>query len=779
MTWSLLSPFGVQRDASGTVWHAGRVMDVLCVQDDVLLIGAQTGGVWLVRSNGDAVPLSNDWVNQDVSCLAFGPNGGPGKPQVFVGTFGFTRQVVLWVNDPEASDPFFSWIKIPLPDAAMAGQPPGINRIVVFPEERRVVIATQNGLFWANLPTLADVRSNPQSYVWNPVTPDQGLPTGRCFGLAAGFDGTLVVSLPGQGLFHGGWLNANTIRMQAAVIRKNVNRPDWNPAAMQETPVDSCAADRQVLYAVANGDGTDQQSILAVLSSSDGGAIWKELAPELINDNRSLTEAAGDAGRSNNCIGISPVDTSVVAIGWRSGPFVSRDGGQTWRAYDDRITALHGDLHALRFNPTGKRLYIGSDGGIVSADVSMDDPNHNVLGNFITTYNMHLANHQFGSWGLGRSTWATFSVNSGLVGGGLQDNGNVYCKWKGPNFPTPWRQIANSDGKLNLVLSNGDLIFENNSDVTQVSRGAWDDTASGWVSNEGVIPVWRGSQNFDFRGLTGDITPDRPAEFVAEPVSVRVLRGSFDDSQRILAVAGVSDRVFGLFPDHRSSPSRHWELLGTVNIDAADFINAVASYDGQAILIGTNTGRIFHFRPGSFPAEMHPSPAATVMHLLVNAANAPVLDAYAICFDNARNTGKIIHLADGSVDANQGRWETLGRPNGDPLWDLAVDWSLPRPTLFVTNNIGVFASLDQGLTWFAASDGLPAEPQCEDLRVFEGKLFLGTWGRSAWVADLSSFNIAVRFSGWLPLLLLDSDRPSRSLPSGWLSLLLFGEDLLP
>jgi hypothetical protein len=207
----------------------------------------------------------------------------------------------------------------------------------------------------------------------------------------------------------------------------------------------------------------------------------------------------------------------------------------------------------------------------------------------------------------------------------------------------------------------------------------------------------------------------------------------------------------------------------------------VASYDGQTILIGANTGRIFHFRPGSALAEMQPSPAAaaTVMHLLVNAANAPALDAYAICFDNARNAGKIIHLVNGLVDANQGRWETLGRPNGDPLWDLAVNWSAPRPVLYVTNNIGVFASLDQGVTWFAASDGLPAEPQCEDLRVFEGKLFLGTWGRSAWVADLSSFNIAVRSPGWLSLLLLDEVRPSGSLSSGWLPLLLLGDDPLP
>jgi len=294
---------------------------------------------------------------------------------------------------------------------------------------------------------------------------------------------------------------------------------------------------------------------------------------------------------------------------------------------------------------------------------------------------------------------------------------------------------------------------------------------------KGVIPVWLGDQNFDSRGLSGENNHD----FVVEPVSVCVLPSRFDRNQLILAVGGVLDRVYGLFSDNRSAPSRHWELLGTVNIDAADFITAVASYDGQTILIGTNTGRIFHFRPGSAPAEMQPSPAAAaiVMHLLVNAANAPSLDAYAICFDNAGDAGRIIHLVNGSVDANQGSWNTIGRPSGDPLWDLAVNWGVPRPTLYVTNNVGVFASRDHGVTWFAASNGLPAEPQCEDLRIFEGKLFLGTWGRSAWVADLSSFDVAVRSSVWLSLLLLDEVRPSGSLSSGWLSLLLLGDDPLP
>jgi hypothetical protein len=491
-------------------------------------------------------------------------------------------------------------------------------------------------------------------------------------------------------------------------------------------------------------------TILAVLSSTDGGQTWRSLNPQLINDNRTLTTAAGNAGYYNNCISVSPVDPAVVALGWRAGPFVSRDRGNLWRAYDDdnvslppevRSPALHGDLHALRFSRTGQTLYIGSDGGIVSADVNINDPNQNFLGNFNSSYNMHLANLQFGGFGLGRSTYATFSINAGLAGGGLQDNSNVYCKWDDPNGPSPWRQIApESDGKLTLVLVNRDLVFDNNSEPTRATRGRWDDNVRGWVVAEGVIPLWLGGESFDAQGLSGQ----QGRDFVVEPVVVPSLRSQFDQSQRILSVGGVLNTVYGLFADGRPAPSQHWEPLGRINIARDDFITATASYDGQAILVGTNSGRIFHFRPGSPAAEMAPLPAAaaTVMHLRVNAAVAPALDAYAVCFGDA---GKLIHLVNGSVNANQGNWDTIGRPTigrpgGDPLWDLAVDWKVQPPALYVTNNIGVFVSHDQGNTWKAASDGLPSETACQGLRILQDKIFLSTWGRSAWVAGLPRGN---------------------------------------
>jgi hypothetical protein len=177
LTWSLLNPFGIQVDPAGTTWHAGHVTDVLELHDGVLLVGSVNGGIWQVRSNGDAMPLSNQWSNADVACLAFGPDGFRDAPHVFVGTTRSIGDASFWVNDPEASDPLSSWIEIPVDYMR------GINKIIVFPSDRRVVMAAEGGMWWARIPTLGQVRSNPQSYRWNQVTPDQGLPAGRCFDL--------------------------------------------------------------------------------------------------------------------------------------------------------------------------------------------------------------------------------------------------------------------------------------------------------------------------------------------------------------------------------------------------------------------------------------------------------------------------------------------------------------------------------------------------------------------------------------------------------------------
>jgi len=72
------------------IWHAGHVSSILA-DGGIVIIGTQTGGVWIVNAFPQSFPITNsypaecasdDWNNPDVSCLAYAPGR---TDQFFVG----------------------------------------------------------------------------------------------------------------------------------------------------------------------------------------------------------------------------------------------------------------------------------------------------------------------------------------------------------------------------------------------------------------------------------------------------------------------------------------------------------------------------------------------------------------------------------------------------------------------------------------------------------------------------------------------------------------------
>ena len=114
-------------------------------------------------------------------------------------------------------------------------------------------------------------------------------------------------------------------------------------------------------------------------------------------------------------------------------------------------------------------------------------------------------------------------------------------------------------------------------------------------------------------------------------------------------------------------------------------------------------------------------------------------------------TGGIVLGFDG-----QGWQPTPGQPPvgqyfNDGIYGLAVSKSfLPAGIgmLFASTNDGVYVSRDRASTWLDCSSGLPACPQCADIQCADGPaptvpgapqgsvLYVGTWGRSVWMASL-------------------------------------------
>ena len=67
--WQLANPFGILINKDANAWHSGHVNDVLVFPDlTALVVGTESGGVWLIDAASDPLPLSTTWDIPDMSC---------------------------------------------------------------------------------------------------------------------------------------------------------------------------------------------------------------------------------------------------------------------------------------------------------------------------------------------------------------------------------------------------------------------------------------------------------------------------------------------------------------------------------------------------------------------------------------------------------------------------------------------------------------------------------------------------------------------------------------
>jgi hypothetical protein len=214
-----------------------------------------------------------------------------------------------------------------------------------------IVIATDTGVYWSTIPGAGGV------YAFKLATTLPGSRfSGR--GLAEGFGGQIIAGAWGTdgakhcGIFLGNWTGpGGDLAFTPSTISGNINFK-----SMLRTEVASCAGDRSKLYAVCSGGGTltaqldskgnivtdgfgnivwaGDELIYRVLRSTDGGNSWT-VTGNAVNGSSDLlfggpTDVIGHTqGGYNICIGVSPFNPKLVAIGI-GGAAISKDNGNTW-----------------------------------------------------------------------------------------------------------------------------------------------------------------------------------------------------------------------------------------------------------------------------------------------------------------------------------------------------------------------------------------------------------------------------------------------------------------
>lgn len=737
INWQQANPFAIQMDADA--WHAGHVTDILATDGTGLLVATDSGGVWSIATTGAALPLSDDWDNPDVNCLSLGPDG----PNHFYA--GCRGNGAIFESEPNtAFFGFINWHPIPLIDGAGRRLPTGaINRIAVLRSFRKLVLACDQGLFWAEIPTAGG------QYRFNMASGAHPL-TGRYEGLVGAANDSVIAAASGDGansvgLYRGDWSTGELI-MAFAPITGLTGATDTplNPTEarrMFRTSVASCDSSPNIAYAVAARAGGDPW-MYGVFKSIDAGATWRRVATRAQAEtgpntpfplgtrlesspedgpNASGVDVAGGQGDYNNCIAVSPINPAIVAIGWRNGPWISRNGGTDWlRSHsEDENKHLHSDLHAVHFDQrdtSGRTLLVGSDGGIARTSDLGDT--------YVSQASSRLLNLQVGALSV------TGRIAS-LASGALQDNGVIGCQLE-PS-PKPWLPLTGSDGQVADFAANGNLLFKSNVDMA-LRSSRWDGSTFGV------------SQNIPFRvsrpGIPSPAALFQPTVAVVE--SPHFVSPTTQQPMFAVACDAGSADVYGLFADDDGGNSG-WQYVGTVPTDLArGQISALGSRNGHNVLVGTQDGRIFSLTPGSrsvlelfvVPRENDPG---SVDHFLIEN------DSVAFAIYNASGQGWVLQLTPaGWLALGSGPAVATGRnlptKEGD-YTAIELDRTTSPSSVFLATDNHVYISRDLADTWQQASMGLPIRAHCTDLSfasLSSGAhyLYLSTYGRSIWRARL-------------------------------------------
>jgi hypothetical protein len=417
-------------------------------------------------------------------------------------------------------------------------------------------------------------------------------------------------------------------------------------------------------------------------------------------------------------VAVHPTRPDTVVVGYTRGPYVSNDGGDTFTPTDRNAT--HDDKHAYHFTPSG-RLYEANDGGVVYTD--------DLGARLRSEFNRSLANLQF----LGpsaRDWWGRTTASyqhPGLIGGGLQDNSDVYCQRWPNGSTTPWRRLPEwmFDGQAIMFLRDGSALFS----YGDVRVARWE--APALIAEPSPIPI-----RINRPGVTqpGNGLASGPYAIVNDPQWRNA-----DGHLMFAAIVSNGRDLYGLFAADDGS-DKHWNYLTTMPFAEGSLASAVSSGSGVSVLVGVRgRGEIWRvdLRSGVERTVSTGLPSTTdfsscVLDIVIQ--DESPWDAYAVWYDHAGH-GALYHTTDG------GSWSPLGGLPDENLFCIATDWTVSPKTLFVATDSRVYVSRNEGRDWTDESIGLPARSHCSDLAFVtqpDGARFLhlSTFGWSTWVTQL-------------------------------------------
>lgn len=714
-TWEALGPNN----------QGGRTRQLLIDprNPDTMYAAAVGGGVWKSVDGGlDWTQLTDLLLpNIAVASLAMDPSN---SQVLYAGTGEgfFNGDAIRGAGIFKTTDGGATWAPLAstTPPEGTLGNFSYVTQIVVSPRApQRVYATTRNGLY----------RSNDGGATWARLID------------ASSVNGCQDVTLQLKRAV--GYVFAACGTFAQASVYRAVDGPSSTFAAvfsvpnMGRTSLAIAPSNESVVYAMsASNEGTAYgDGLLGVFRSTANGnsGSWTTQVSNtnpgkintllLSNPVYGLGQCFGlnslyNQGWYDNVIAVDPLDANRV---WAGGIdlFRSDDGGQTWGVasywwFDKGVDPwyAHADQHVIRFHPgyngtTNKKMFVASDGGIFRTD----DARANVGKTDAAVCGTPVAGAV--TWTELNNNYNTTQFYHGAVYpdgsryfGGLQDNGTK----RGGIGSLAWQTLQGGDGGYNAVDTRGDA--DPNNDVLFA----------------------------EYTGLSIQKSTDGGANF-------------FD------AVNGISDPGFDFIaPFHMNAGNRQqlwtggWYLWRTTD-QAAVWSQASAVTPGNGSVSAVAV------------SPQNPNRAVAAMsdgYLLFNTSALTASGSTAWGFTRPRAAFATSVTFDPS-DANVA-YATYATFSGVSLYksvDAGATWSplvgtgataLPKvPALtvvvdpsssqriYVGTDIGVYTTLDGGLTWYREVAGF-GNVSVEHLEInSEGtrRLYAFTHGRGAWRVNIN------------------------------------------
>jgi len=440
------------------------------------------------------------------------------------------------------------------------------------------------------------------------------------------------------------------------------------------TMVAPSPSDPSTIYCAMGG--SDRQSLLGVFKSTDTAKTWKEL------NNRSTTSY--NQIWHNFLLGIHPTNPNIVVMGGVTAEY-TLNGGTSW----GRLLNTHSDYHNLQFVPNTNDFYTVSDGGIyryntgsASSTAVNGNGNFNITqlycGDFFPTGEKVIAGAQ--------DNWTTVN-NSGT---------SVFSQWLG------------GDGAFNAVDGTGDIIYASsqNGNIRRTNGSSWVNIYNSLASKVG---------NSDFWFINPfDIHPD-DGENIFFPTKNRVARSTNSGSSWTVITNSIPGNIFSVGITREADPTVYFGGQSSLFYRVDNANSASPGNEVKLFTLGPPESR------GGFIGniEIDPNDNSTVYLAMSNASTLPRI-------------WKVVEANTGSP-----QWVNISSnlPEGLPVNWIEVD---PKNSdhIMAATDYGLYVTTNGGKWWEKETRIPNVYISVIKLRETDRKLFLFTFGRGVWIADL-------------------------------------------